>query len=131
MPVVWQDRLARMRQAIDGALADRITVKPLAAAAVKGRVADPARAEFTASGLLRAYRADSANLNGSTEAAWHSRIGVGRFELFVDASVHPSIAGVRQGDVIVANDRGNAQYEVLRVDRGQRSRTVLYLGAVS
>lgn len=126
-----ENRLPMMRQAIDRDHPDRISIKPLAAAALKGRVADPLRASFDVVGLLRAYRGESANLNGSTEAAWHSRLGVGRFELFVDPAVYPLIAGVAQGDQIIARDRGNATYEVLRIDRGQRSRTVLYLGATS
>lgn len=74
--------------------------------------------------------ADAAlSLAGSADVgqAWASRLPSESVELDVDPVAWPDILTVRAGDTVVALDRGNATYQVLRRKTGERNRVVLIL----
>ena len=69
------------------------------------------------------------SLAGSADVgqAWASRVPSESAELDVDPVAWPAILSVRAGDMIVALERGNATYQVLRRKTGERNRVVLIL----
>lgn len=74
--------------------------------------------------------ADAAlSLAGSADVGqtWASRLPSESVELDVDPIAWPDVLTVRAGDTVVALDRGNATYQVLRRKTGERNRVVLIL----
>jgi len=128
MPPIWRDRLARVRQAVDGQFGEAVTVTPH----VTGDFAtgpDLARPSFPLAGVLTTGQGDQSNLGGGDARSWRASIPVGEAELHVDPDTWPAVATVQIGDHLTADDRDAASFEVLRIDRGHRNRIVLRLGA--
>ncbi len=128
MPPLWRDRLARVRRAVDSQLADAVTVSPQACSDYANGP-DPERPPFPLAGVLVAGEGDQASLGGTNARSWRASIPAGEAELHVDPEAWPTVLEVRQGDHLTADDRGGAPYEVLRIDRSQRNRIILRLGA--
>ncbi|MBB4287671.1 hypothetical protein [Roseospira goensis] len=128
MPPIWRDRLARVRQAVDGQFGEAVTVTPQAAGDFSSGP-DPARPAFPLVGVLVTGQGDQSNLDGGAARSWRVSIPVSEAELHVDPDAWPGVLDVRQGDHLTADDRGGTPYEVLRIDRGHRNRIVLRLGA--
>lgn len=125
---IWRDRLARVRRAVDAHLGESVTVTPQAA----GDFAtgpDPSRSAFPLAGVLVTGQGDQSNLDGGEARSWRASIPVGEAELHVDPDAWPAVTAVQTGDHLTADERDGTPYEVLRIDRGQRNRIVLRLGA--
>lgn len=128
MTAPWQEDLAAVREIVDETLGEAITVTPW----VQGDYVsgpDPARPPFDVTAVLVVGAGDEANLSGGSGTTWRLMIPVGSAELHVDPDRFPGMLGVRQGDRVTAPVRGQ-DFEVLRIDRGQKNRLVLRLGVV-
>lgn len=131
MPV-WQDRLARVRKAVDREIAEAVRVVPMRAASqYAGPSPDPAREVLDLAGVLHVGEGDQTNLDGGMKTSWMARIPVGKAEVHVDPVRFPAILEVRQGDRIEAVDRGGVAFEVARIDRNRRNRLTLRLNVIA
>ncbi len=124
-----QDRLARVRQAVDGVHADPVRITPMQAASqYKPAGPDTNRAAFDAAGPLAIGTGDDETLAGDARTGWTARIPVGQAELSIDPVTYPLVLTVKKGDLVSAPDRQPPlSFEVVRVDRGQVTRRVLRL----
>lgn len=88
-----------------------------------------AAAPFDVQGSLVVGADAALSLAGSADVgqAWASRVASESIELDVDPLAWPAILAVRAGDTVVALERGNASYQVLRRKTGERNRVVLIL----
>lgn len=86
-------------------------------------------APFDVQGGLVVGADASLSLAGSADVgqAWASRVPSESVELDVDPVAWPAVLAVRAGDMIVALERGNAAYQVLRRKTGERNRIVFIL----
>jgi len=128
MPPDWRDNLTRVRRAVDTHFAEAVTVTPQAMGDFASGP-DPERPAFTLAGVLVVGEGDQATLGGADARSWRASIPVGEAEVHVDPDTWPDVVTVEAGDHLTAEDRGGTPYEVLRIDRGQRNRVVLRLGA--
>lgn len=132
MPATWQDRLARVRGAVDRELGETVRIIPMRAASQYATASpDPARAAFDVVAVLQIGEGDETNLGGGLARSWKARIPVGKAEAHVDPLRSPAVLAVLQGDRIEAAERGSAAFEVSRVDRTRRNRITLRLNAIS
>jgi hypothetical protein len=84
---------------------------------------------FEVQGCLVVGMDSSLSPAGSADVgqAWSSRLPSEAVELDVDPVAWPAILTVRAGDTIVALERGNATYQVLRRKTAERNRIVFIL----
>ncbi|MBN9443680.1 hypothetical protein [Bosea sp. (in: a-proteobacteria)] len=126
---LWPDRLARVRASVDRELADPITARPQRVSQYGGSSPDPDRAAFDLAGVLLVGEGGQADLAGGNTGTWLARIPVGEAELQIDPDAHPQARNLRKGDLIVAEQRSGAVYEIARVEPPRRNRIVLRLAA--
>jgi hypothetical protein len=122
MTTIRDDRLARLRGAVDRELAEAIRVEPQIAGDF-GSMADPARPAFEAAAVPRTGAGGDRNLSGGRAMDWTARVATQVFAVAIDATAWPRAATVRTGDRVVLTERGTA-FEVARVDPHGRSRLV-------
>jgi hypothetical protein len=86
-------------------------------------------APFDVQGSLVVGADAALSLAGSADVGqtWASRLPSESVEFDVDPVAWPDILTVRAGDAVVALDRGNATYQVLRRKTGERNRIVFIL----
>ncbi len=129
MTAPWKDDLAAVREITDETFGETVTVTPWASGDWSSGP-DASRPPFDVLAVLVVGAGDQANLSGGDGTSWRARIPVGSAELHVDSDRFPDILGARQDDRIEAPERGGQEYEILRVDRGQKNRLVLRLGVI-
>lgn len=126
---LWPDRLARVRASVDRELADLLTARPQRVSQYGGSSPDPDRAAFGLAGVLLVGEGGQSDLAGGNTGTWLARIPVGEAELQIDPDAHPKARNLCKGDLIVAEQRGGAVYEIARVEPPRRNRIVLRLAA--
>lgn len=131
MPATWQDRLARVRGAVDRELGEAVRVTPMRSASeYTAPSPDSTRPVFDVTAVLQVGEGDETNLDGSRARSWRAQIPTGQAELHVDPVRFPAILDVAQGDRIEALDRSSVPFEVARIDRRRRNRITLRLNAI-
>lgn len=110
------------------ALVDKVMAEAVRIYRADDGTGNPA-APFDVQGGLVVGSDAALSLAGSADVgqAWASRVPSESVELDVDPVAWPAVLAVRAGDTIVALERGNATYQVLRRKTGERNRIVFIL----
>lgn len=126
----WAERLARVRASVDRELAETLQAQPMVKSQYGGASADASRPDFDFAAVLVVGRGDEGNLSGGTSRSWLISVPFGQAEMQVDPDAWPACAALREGDRIVAPDRGDASFEIARVDGRRRNRLVFRLNVL-
>lgn len=127
----WQDRLARVRGAVDREIGETLVISRYVQNQYAGPVPDPNTPTITVIGVLEVGEGRDVNLAGGQKTSWKARIPAGEAEAHVDPETYPAIGTAKTGDRVKAADRpGEPEFEISRIDRNRRNRFTLILTVI-
>jgi len=128
----FSDLISEAMVVIDEHLGERVRVVPMKSSQYSGGIADPDRDPFELVGQLGGPTASDINLAGNRNNTWDARVGIGETMFAVDPVRFPASLTAQKGDraEVIDAHRVGVTYQIVRVDRGQKSRLIFDLNTI-